>query len=115
MSSRSLRLRIYDILAAVQSIEQRLQGISFQQFNENEILAKSILYDFVVMGEAAANIPITFRETYPLVPWRYISDMRNRVAHEYFRVSLEIVWDTIQEDFPTLRQQLQEILDHLHE
>ncbi len=50
------------------------------------------------------------QQKYPDIPWDAIISMRNRVAHEYFRVSLEIVWDTYVDDFEILRRQLEYVL-----
>jgi len=55
--SRNWQLRIQDVLNAINSIQRSTAKISFQEFEQNEILVKAVLYDFVVIGEAANSPP----------------------------------------------------------
>ncbi len=102
MPSRDWQLRVRDILNAIASIQRRTAGMSFEEFAENETVAKAVLYDFVIIGEAAANIPAEIRTKYPEIPWQLMSDMRNVIAHEYFQVNLRIVWNTVRRNLPPL-------------
>ena len=70
MSSRNWQLRVQDILDAITSIEQRTAGITFEQFAANETVVKSVLYDFIIIGEASANIPTEIQSRYDQIPWR---------------------------------------------
>ncbi|MGK7935165.1 MAG: DUF86 domain-containing protein [Xenococcaceae cyanobacterium] len=90
MSYRDWQLRIQDILKAIDSIQKRTEGMSFEKFVENETVIKAVLYDFIVIGEAASNIPTEVKANNSDIPWRQMSAMRNIVAHEYFQVSLKI-------------------------
>ncbi|AFZ12527.1 protein of unknown function DUF86 [Crinalium epipsammum PCC 9333] len=110
MPSRDWRQRIQDILVSITEIEQRINGITFEEFTKNPTIVKAVLYDFVVIGEATRNIPNEIQSRYPLIPWRLMGGMRNVVTHEYFQVSLMRVWETIQNDLPSLVPQLQEVL-----
>ncbi len=60
MSSRSAKARIQDILNAIESIQSRTTGISFDQFSQDETIVKAVLYDLIIIGEAAINIPVTW-------------------------------------------------------
>ena len=110
MSSRIWQLRVQDILSSIAAIQRRTAGMSFDQFQANEAIAKSVLYDFIIIGEASANVPVEVQSRYSQIPWRLMSDMRNVVAHEYFQVNVERVWRTVQEDLPSLIPQLEELL-----
>ncbi len=110
MSSRSWQLRVQDILNAIFIIQQRTDGLTFEEFRANEMLVESVLYKYIVIGEAAANIPAEIQSRNPEVPWRLMSDMRNIMAHEYFRVNLNIVWGTIQNNLPLLVEPLRNLL-----
>ena len=48
----------------------------------------------------------------PHIDWRTIAGMRNRLVHEYFAVSIDIVWQTAQEDIPTLIETLEQLVQH---
>ncbi len=95
MSSRDWRLRVKDILNAISSIQESTANMTFEEFLAEEIIVKAVLYDFIVMGEAARNIPTRVQARYPQIAWLPMRDMRNVMTHEYFQVDLEIVWDSI--------------------
>jgi uncharacterized protein with HEPN domain len=82
--SRSWQVQVRDMLKAISSIEEQMAGLSFEEFAQNETIAKAVPYDFLVIGEAAINIPNEVQSRYPAIPWRLMSDRRNVIAHEYF-------------------------------
>lgn len=110
MSSRGWQLRVQDILSAIDLIQQRLDSLDFETFSINTVLAESIVYQFIVIGEASANIPDNIKTLAPELPWRQMTDMRNMMAHEYFRVNLTIVWETAQNNLPALVEPLKKLL-----
>lgn len=62
------------------------------------------------MGEAACNLSDDLRLSNPQVPWRQMIGLRNRVIHAYFEVNLQIIWEIIKGDIPTLKQEIKHIL-----
>jgi uncharacterized protein with HEPN domain len=66
-----------------------------------------------IIGEAVKNIPDDVRKTYPEIPWRGMAGMRNKVIHEYFRVDLKVVWETIQERIPEVKPLFEKMLKDL--
>lgn len=113
MSSRSALARIQDILDAIQSIQDKTGDLNFEHFQRDETLIKAVLYDLIVIGEAANNVPDDIQALAPETPWRLMSDMRNIVAHEYFRVNLRITWSTIQRNLQPLIAPLQQLQTQL--
>ncbi|MEZ4272984.1 MAG: HepT-like ribonuclease domain-containing protein [Myxococcota bacterium] len=63
-----------------------------------------------MIGEAASHIPENFQDDHPHWPWFEMRGMRNLMVHEYFSVSPEIMWETIQNDLPELAQFCDEAL-----
>lgn len=57
-----------------------------------------------IIGEAAKNVDTDFRSKYPQIPWKKIAGMRDIIAHEYFGVRLDRIWDVVKEDLPELRE-----------
>ncbi len=102
MPRRDWRLRVRDILDAVERIENFTRGITLDTFVQDERTIAAVSYELVVIGEAARNVPAAVRATAPDVPWQVMSDMRNVVAHGYFGVDLSIVWQTATQDVPKL-------------
>lgn len=113
MSSRSAKERIQDILQAIDSIEKRTISLSFAEFSHNETLTKAVLYDLIIIGEAAIHVPAEIQALAPELPWRLMSDMRNIIAHEYFQVDLKITWSTVKYNLPPLVRPLQHLRDRL--
>jgi uncharacterized protein with HEPN domain len=109
VSSRDWHNRIEDILSAIESIQKRTASMNFDEFSNNETIVKAVLYDLIIIGEAAINIPTDIQTLSPELPWRLMSDMRNIMAHEYFQVNLRITWSTIQNNLPPLIDPLQKL------
>lgn len=110
MSSRNWKRRIKDIHSSLQAIQKRTADLTEEQFCEDETRVKAVLYDFLIIGEAARVIPEEIQSKYPNIPWRLMIDMRNVVSHEYFQVQINMVWRTIVNDLPTLNQQIIELI-----
>jgi uncharacterized protein with HEPN domain len=115
VSSREWHLRVQDILDAIASTQQLTAGMTFDDFAANEAIAKAVLYNFIIIGEASANVPTDVQSRDPDMPWRLMSDMRNVMAHEYFQVNLRLIWGTIQNNLPPLVTRLQTLLEQKDE
>ena len=68
-----------------------------------------------IIGEAVKNIDEHFRNKYPDIPWKKIAGMRDVVAHEYFGVKLERVWEVVKSDVSDLKKKILEIKKDLQE
>ena len=110
MPPRDWKPRVEDILESIQKIQRYTHEMDFNSFASNEAIVDAVIRNFEVIGEAARHIPETIQLKSPEIPWRDISDMRNVVIHEYFGISLQIIWDTIQKDLGTMVLPLQRLL-----
>lgn len=90
-----------------------VHGVSFDDFCDNEEKMFAVVRALEVVGEAARHIPKSMRDKYPEVPWKKVTGMRNKVTHEYFGVDLDVVWRTVHEDLPSLRDAVKKMLDDL--
>ena len=118
--SRSDILRIPDylghIVEAIERIDEYLADVSEVTFLEDRKTQDAVIRNFEIIGEAAHNIEryhAQFAAAHPDVPWTVIYAMRNRVAHGYFKVDLEVVWKTIHADLPGLHAQIRKLLDQI--
>lgn len=66
-----------------------------------------------IIGEASRLLPDEIKVANPQVPWRSISGMRNHLIHRYFKVDIEEVWRTAQNDLEPLKEEVEKILENL--
>ncbi len=110
MLKREWSVFIEDMLESINKIEQYVNSMNFDEFNNDSKTVDAVIRNFEILGEAARHIPHSIRTHYSLIPWRDIIDFRNRITHEYFTISLQIVWEIIQKELPKLKLQLEELL-----
>ena len=110
MSARLWQHRISDILAAIKKIQQYVEGVDFKDFQQDSKTCDAVIRNFIVIGEAARNVPHEITAQFSTVPWRLMGDMRNFAVHEYWGVELRTIWQTIQQDLPPLVPLLEEVL-----
>jgi uncharacterized protein with HEPN domain len=70
---------------------------------------QAVIMSLIIIGEAATKVMdayADFTRAHSEVPWRSMRGMRNRIAHGYFDINLDVVWDTVQTALPALSQQL---------
>lgn len=96
---------LQDILDTIQKIEQFMADVEdFDAFLKDEKTAFAVIRALEIIGEAAKNIPNNIRKKYPVVPWKDIAGMRDKLIHQYFGVNLELIWKTLQEDLAPLKE-----------
>lgn len=77
---------------------------------DDEQAFDAVLPNFIVLGECAARTSTNTRRDWPEIPWKGIKDFRNIVAHNYFGVDAEEVWQIIRDHLPDLDKRLAEVL-----
>jgi uncharacterized protein with HEPN domain len=109
--SRDPKLYLADIIAACQRIERFASGRDDDQLMSDEIVRDAILYNIVVIGEAATQLLRGGIEAQlPAIPWSRIRGMRNILAHEYFGVDRDLVIEVVRQKVPELRRVLETVL-----
>ncbi|MEI7704795.1 MAG: DUF86 domain-containing protein [Deltaproteobacteria bacterium] len=110
MPPRDWRLRITDILAAVERIHRYTAGLQEARFARDEKTVEAVCFALVVIGEAVTHVPDDVKAMDPLIPWRKMKGMRNIAAHEYFGIDVTTVWLTATVDVPALKPLLERLL-----
>lgn len=106
--------RLQDILDAIAAIE-RYTSQGRQAFDEQELIQVWVVHHLQIIGEAANSLSADLINQYGEVPWAQIVAFRNIVVHEYFRVSLNLVWAIVQNNLPPLKATLERMVQELGE
>jgi len=86
-----------------------VDGMSKDEFVGDRRTQQAVIMSFVIIGEAATKVLNNYAEfvhAHGEVPWHSMRGMRNRIAHGYFDVNLDVVWNALQTALPELLRQL---------
>ncbi len=97
-----------DAIRKIEAFTKRVKDAD--QFYENEIVFDATLMNFVVIGEVVQKVSASTQNQYSKIPWPQVKSFRNMIAHNYFGVDAEEVWQIIQHHIPDLKESLQGIL-----
>lgn len=75
------------------------------------IVVDAVVRNFEIIGEASKKIPTDIQERYPEIPWRKMYGLRNLIAHEYFGIDYEMIWEIAKANLPQNRDDLQKIIE----
>ncbi|HLD33322.1 MAG TPA: DUF86 domain-containing protein [Candidatus Nanoarchaeia archaeon] len=109
MKQRS-ELYLKDILDAIERIKTYTANSNLKDLQTDRKTLDSVLMNFLIIGEAASQMPDTIKEKYTEVPWSDIKRFRNVVVHKYWSVEIKAVWMIIQDRLETLKQQIEQII-----
>jgi uncharacterized protein with HEPN domain len=96
MPPRESKFRINDILESIEKICRYTDKMTFEAFSSDEKTVDAVIRNLEIIGEAAKHIPEEILKKYPNLPWPEMRGIRNVLIHEYFGVSLPILWETTQ-------------------
>ena len=103
--------RLEDILKSIDTVLRYVEGVpTVQDFVKDSMRYHAVIYNIMVMGEAANMLTFEFRDAHPLTPWKQITGMRNFLIHGYHHVEEELVWKVITEELIPLRSQIVEYM-----
>lgn len=97
------------MLEAAQLACSYVEGLSKGEFLEDRRTQQAVILNLILIGEEATRIlkdHEAFAHQHPAIPWRSMKGMRNRIAHGYFEINLDVVWETVQSALPELMKQL---------
>lgn len=109
--SRNILLYFLDIVTSCTKVLNYTQGMTFEVFLADERTFDAVIRNLQIIGEAVKNIPQETRDLAPEIEWRKIAGLRDLLAHAYFQIDDEIIWDIIQNKVQPLKDKAQSFLD----
>ena len=92
--------RVRHMLDAMERILSISKGMNRDQLGHHEDNTEKILFNMMVLGEAANNISREFAERNPSIAWKDIASVRHKIVHDYADIDFDTIWDILQNDLP---------------
>jgi uncharacterized protein with HEPN domain len=110
MKDREYRDYLKDILDSINDIEVFIENKSCDEFSKDRKTINAVVRSIEIIGEAAKNLPVSFKNKHLIIPWKHMAGMRDKLIHEYFGVDIEIVWETAKKDVPRLKDKIEKLI-----
>lgn len=107
---RSDKQRLLDIFDAIVAIEKyTCQGRDV--FNSQELIQTWAIHHLQILGEAASGLSDNFKQQHDEIPWYKIIGMRNILVHGYFGIDTDVVWATVKNELPQLKEKVNGLIE----
>lgn len=103
-------LIIIDLQNSAQRTLRFTEGLSYEDFLDNELVLAAVQHQLVILGEAVKRLSTEFREVHPDIPWGRIAGLRDVLIHRYDEVDLEVIWGVIGRDIPDLLRKIEPLV-----
>ena len=110
--SRSIRLYLGDIIVSGNKVLRYTQDMNYQEFIADEKTYDAVMMNLLIIGEAVKNLPTEIKEDYPDIEWRKIAGLRDILAHAYFSLDDDILWDVVINKIYPLLESIKIMCDH---
>lgn len=104
------RIIIQKMVTYIEDVEKYIEGMSAKEFLEDKKTITACAFTVSQIGEIVKEITEETTSAYSQIPWSSIKGMRNRIVHDYENVDLSVLWGTIKESLPQLKEELKDII-----
>lgn len=105
--------RLQHIIEAIDRILKFTDGMTVEQFNDNEMAQFAVIKNFEIIGEASYRLSRELRDEHEAVEWKKIMAFRHILVHDYYKIDLEVVWRAIQNKITGLKVQIEHIIESI--
>lgn len=102
-----------DILACIHKIEDYTNGLTEKEFEANSEKQDAVIRRIEIIGEAVKNVSKELRAKNPDIPWKELAGMRDVVIHQYFGVTIALVWRAAISEIPSFKKSIEKIITEL--
>ena len=100
------RIRLEHMAEAADKIARFTANKTYDDMLSDDMMCYAVVYNILAIGEAAYHLTRAFQEEHPETEWEGIMRMRNVLAHDYYKLNIQTVWEVVQHDLPPLREQI---------
>lgn len=104
------RIIIQKIIGYIDDVEKYTEGMEAKDFLDDKKTITACAFTVSQIGEIVKEIEEDTMKKYSDIPWNSIKGMRNRIVHDYENVDLSVLWGTIKESLPEIKEKLKEII-----
>ena len=105
------RIIIQKIIGYIEDISEYIENIDETEFYSDKKTMTACAFSLSQIGELAKELDDATINNIKEIPWKSIKGMRNRIVHDYDNVDLSVLWATITNDLPELREKLVKIIE----
>ncbi len=110
---RNYKLFLEDISDRIEKINSFVNGMTFEDFKQDDKTVSACIREIEVIGEATKQIPKEITSQFNELPWSLMAKMRDKLIHWYFDIDEEIVWNVATQKLPQIKEQIDEIIKKL--
>jgi uncharacterized protein with HEPN domain len=111
--SRNWIFYLEDIIESTRKIRRYTQGLTFDQFQSQDVVFDAVVRNLEIIGEAAKHLPPEGRALMPNVDWPKVAGFRDVIVHGYFGLDVHVIWDMVQSKVPDLLLSVEKALQQL--
>jgi len=101
---------LQDILGAIKNISDFTKGMDLEKFSASRLVLDAVTWNLEVIGEASKRISMDVKERYPEAEWSKIAGLWDILAHAYFGIDNEILWDIVENKLLPLKKVVERAL-----
>ena len=97
------------ILKSITNILEYTKDLNKKEFSATTLVQDAVIRNFEIIGEASKRVSEEFRKVNHEVPWKEMAGMRDKLIHDYIGVDIDVIWKTIIQDLPCLKNLLEDL------